>query len=163
MSATAAAAAFAMDAATIEAASAKHPKQATFRPSYGTAGFRCEASLLDSTVFRCGLLIAARALATGAACGVMITASHNVDSDNGVKLVDPSGEMLEPAWEDLATRLAQAATDSEVASELSAILAAHPPAPEAAAAPAAAPGAKGGPRVIVGRDTRDSGPRLTAA
>jgi hypothetical protein len=146
----------AMDAAAVAAASARHPKPVGYTPSYGTAGFRDAASLLDSTVFRCGLLIAARALATGAACGVMITASHNVDSDNGVKLVEPSGEMLEPAWEALATALAQAADDNAVSAALGAVLAAHPP----AAAPA---NPKVGPRVIVGRDTRESGPRLAAA
>ena len=36
----------------------------------------------------------------------MITASHNPECDNGVKLVDPAGEMLELAWEELATQLA---------------------------------------------------------
>lgn len=36
----------------------------------------------------------------------MITASHNPEPDNGVKLVDPHGEMLEQSWESLATRLA---------------------------------------------------------
>ena len=40
--------------------------------------------------------------------GVMITASHNPECDNGVKLVDPAGEMLELAWEELATQLANA-------------------------------------------------------
>jgi phosphoacetylglucosamine mutase len=153
-------AAAAMDRAAVLAASAAHPKPATFSPSYGTAGFRCEASLLDSTVLRCGLLIAARALGAGAACGVMITASHNVDSDNGVKLVDPSGEMLEPDWEGLATTLAQAPSDAAVADALAAVLAAHPP----AAAPAVTEAGKPiGPRVIIGIDTRDSGPRLQAA
>jgi phosphoacetylglucosamine mutase len=38
----------------------------------------------------------------------MITASHNPECDNGVKLVDPAGEMLELAWEELATQLANA-------------------------------------------------------
>lgn len=38
----------------------------------------------------------------------MITASHNPSPDNGVKLVDPKGDMLEPKWEILATELANA-------------------------------------------------------
>ena len=41
----------------------------------------------------------------GASIGVMITASHNPEPDNGVKLVDPRGEMLEAAWERIATEL----------------------------------------------------------
>lgn len=36
----------------------------------------------------------------------MITASHNPEPDNGVKLVDPMGEMLEQSWEKWATKLA---------------------------------------------------------
>lgn len=43
-----------------------------------------------------------------ATIGVMITASHNPEEDNGAKLIDPMGEMLEASWEDLATRLANA-------------------------------------------------------
>lgn len=29
----------------------------------------------------------------------MITASHNAEEDNGVKIVDPDGGMLEMCWE----------------------------------------------------------------
>ena len=36
----------------------------------------------------------------------MITASHNPEEDNGVKLVEPMGAMLIPAWEGYATRFA---------------------------------------------------------
>lgn len=43
-----------------------------------------------------------------AVIGAMITASHNAEPDNGVKLVDPHGEMLEASWEVIATRLANA-------------------------------------------------------
>ena len=41
-----------------------------------------------------------------AVIGVVITASHNPEEDNGVKLVDPLGEMLEATWEKHATALA---------------------------------------------------------
>lgn len=54
-----------VDAAALKAASAAYPKPASFQPSYGTAGFRADASLLESTVFRCGLLIGLRAKAAG--------------------------------------------------------------------------------------------------
>ena len=45
----------------------------------------------------------------------MITASHNPPDDNGVKLVDPMGEMLEGSWEAHATTLANAASNEALA------------------------------------------------
>jgi phosphoacetylglucosamine mutase len=44
----------------------------------------------------------------------MVTASHNPEQDNGLKLVEASGEMLEPAWEAHATQLAQAQTEEQL-------------------------------------------------
>ncbi|XP_057679637.1 phosphoacetylglucosamine mutase [Corythoichthys intestinalis] len=75
---------------------------------YGTAGFRTNASLLEHVMFRMGLLATLRSKHTKAAIGVMVTASHNPEEDNGVKLIDPMGEMLNPAWEVYATQLANA-------------------------------------------------------
>ena len=37
--------------------------------------------------------------------GCMITASHNQIEDNGCKLIDPNGDMLEEAWESYATEI----------------------------------------------------------
>ncbi|WVZ10162.1 hypothetical protein V8G54_014692 [Vigna mungo] len=76
--------------------------------SYGTAGFRADASLLPSTVYRVGILAALRSLKTGSIIGLMITASHNKVSDNGVKIADPNGGMLSQHWEPFADALANA-------------------------------------------------------
>ncbi|CAD7960977.1 unnamed protein product [Amoebophrya sp. A25] len=72
---------------------------------YGTAGFRSKAENLKACLFRMGLLAALRARQTGRATGVMITASHNPVQDNGVKLVDPFGDMLVESFEEIATSL----------------------------------------------------------
>ncbi|VDO22696.1 unnamed protein product [Haemonchus placei] len=66
---------------------------------YGTAGFRCRSDLLPFVVFRMGYLAGLRARDLNQAVGVMITASHNPAKDNGVKIVDPKGEMLASEWE----------------------------------------------------------------
>ena len=44
----------------------------------------------------------------GLASGLMVTASHNPEPDNGIKLVDTDGGMLHQSWEGFATRLANA-------------------------------------------------------
>lgn len=102
-----------MEAVILEA-SAKRPKPDQFVPSYGTAGFRAKASLLPSTVFRCGILMALRTLQTRKTTGICITASHNPAPDNGVKLVEPSGEMLLQEYEKLANELANAQSDNDL-------------------------------------------------
>lgn len=87
---------------------ARFPPPKGVKLSYGTAGFRTDASLLESTVFRVGILAALRSLKTGSVIGLMITASHNQVSDNGVKVADPSGGMLTQDWEPFADAIANA-------------------------------------------------------
>ncbi|CCC09395.1 unnamed protein product [Sordaria macrospora k-hell] len=119
---------------------------------YGTAGFRMKADLLEGVTFRVGLLAALRSRKLNSqTIGVMITASHNPAVDNGVKIVDPMGEMLEQDWERLATNLVNAPTPedlvqyyNQLATELKIDL----------SAPA---------KVIYGRDTRPSGHTLVTA
>lgn len=139
----------------ILAASAQHPivplPKGKFY-NYGTAGFRMKADLLEGISFRVGLLASLRSRRlNGPAIGVMITASHNPAVDNGVKIVDPLGDMLEQDWERYATALVNAPSDDDLvsvynrlATELKIDL----------SIPA---------KVIYGRDTRPSGHKLVTA
>ncbi|NXI91054.1 AGM1 mutase, partial [Psophia crepitans] len=97
-----------MDPETLKKYSALHPKPAGLTLQYGTAGFRARAEHLGHVVFRMGLLAVLRSRAVVSTIGIMVTASHNPEEDNGVKLVDPLGEMLHPSWEEYATQLANA-------------------------------------------------------
>lgn len=85
-----------------------------------------------------------------AAIGLMITASHNLEPDNGIKLIDPAGEMLEASWEMIATNLANV-QDSELISMLIGISTKEN---IDLSVPAI---------VIIGRDTRISSPILLNA
>ncbi|TXT13304.1 hypothetical protein VHUM_00671 [Vanrija humicola] len=98
----------------IAAAAKNYPKpDVTF--GYGTAGFRTLGKRLPSVIFSVGLLAVLRSQRfNGKAIGVMVTASHNPEADNGVKLVDPAGEMLEQSWEAYATTLANCASPAEL-------------------------------------------------
>ncbi|KAK4685783.1 phosphoacetylglucosamine mutase, partial [Tremellales sp. Uapishka_1] len=136
----------------ISEASDAYPKPEGVTFSYGTAGFRTLATKLPSVLFRVALLAILRSKALkGATIGVMITASHNPEPDNGVKLVDPSGEMLDPNWEHHATTLSNCPSTSSLISTFTTLLThlhidLHAPA-----------------SVVFARDTRPSGKELVAA
>jgi phosphoacetylglucosamine mutase len=57
-------------------------------------------------MFRMGILASIRSIYKSLnLIGCMITASHNPVEDNGCKLIDPNGDMLDEAWETYATEL----------------------------------------------------------
>lgn len=129
-----------------------HPRPSHIRYQYGTAGFRTLGIVLDSVLFRVGILAALRSKRLdGKTIGVMVTASHNPEPDNGVKLVDPRGEMLEASWEAHATTLANAATTEDFIKALETLV-------KTAKIDLSKPA-----RVVYGRDTRPSGPALISA
>ena len=83
--------------------------------SYGTAGFRDHHSLLQGAMVRVGLLAALRSKnCAGDFVGVMVTASHNPEPDNGAKIVDSDGGMLAQSWEPHAENLVNAGETEDV-------------------------------------------------
>lgn len=132
----------------------RHPKQAK-HILYGTAGFRDNINLpLDPIFTRMGILACIRSLSNGGqAVGIMVTASHNPECDNGVKMIDSTGGMLHPSWESYAENMVNA-QESDMAATIQSIL-------DAAGLTDAAIAKAAKPVVMVGRDTRPHSLALT--
>ncbi|KAI3949273.1 hypothetical protein MKW98_023210 [Papaver atlanticum] len=131
----------------------KYPIPEGVKISYGTAGFRADASIISSTVFRVGILAALRSLKTISVIGIMITASHNQISDNGVKIADPSGGMLTQEWEPFADLHGNAPDPQNLVNLIS----------EFAKKENISFGGDYSAEVLLGRDTRPSGESLLEA
>lgn len=121
-----------------------------FEYKYGTAGFRYHHKLLPHVFIKMGILATLRSASmNGEAVGIMCTASHNTEDDNGVKIADPDGGMLEDEiWERYAVELANAIGSADaVASIVERVRKEQGLEDDAVRRPAT-------PRVHFGRDTR---------
>lgn len=93
------------------------------RVSYGTAGFRGPAEKIRHLLFNVGIICGLRSLHLDSRfCGLMITASHNPIEDNGVKLVDSNGEMLDPSWEGVVEDFCNLSKPDEITASFDKIL-----------------------------------------
>lgn len=120
--------------------------------SYGTAGFRGEATIIEHVFYKIGLISGLRSLKIGANVGVMVTASHNPVQDNGVKLIDSNGEMLELEWEPIVEKFCNLNNKNDILLELEKLVDRfHIDTSN-----------KKKSRVLIGRDTRPSSEPLVA-
>ena len=137
----------------------KDPKtNETIRFAYGTAGFRYDAKLLESVMVRVGIFAATRSQCLGEPVGVMVTASHNDESYNGVKIADPNGGMMTADGERLAVQVANepdAETVYKLLTDAAAAVAVAAKSADTAKATTTVP------VVHIGRDTRSHSPALT--
>ena len=131
--------------------SSRYPTHRDFTIGYGPDGVRADASLLSSTAFRCGILVAARSIQKKKAVGVMLSASSGPPEQNGIRLVDPSGDTIDTPWELCANALCLAKTNEVFCEVLREII---PTIPKHVCANKV---------VLVGRDTRESGKALVEA
>lgn len=129
---------------------AVHPKP-DLEVTYGTAGFRMKATNLDYVNFTVGIIASLRSkFLKGKTVGVMVTASHNPPEDNGVKVVDPYGSMLEASWEAHATVLANSSHEDLLENVLKLSATLNIDLEQKAS-------------VIIAMDSRESSPALTKA
>lgn len=122
---------------------------------YGTAGFRGPAEQIRHLFYKVGIVSGLRCLTIDANfTGLMVTASHNPVQDNGVKLVDSDGEMLNSAWEQVVEDFCNLQTLDEIIASFEEILQDHHISlSEKLGLPR---------RVIIGYDTRPSSKELVA-
>jgi phosphoacetylglucosamine mutase len=73
--------------------------------SYGTAGFRCLGDKLPLVCFRVGLFANLLSIKRNAPVGIVITASHNQAQDNGVKIIENTGHMLDQSLEHISEKI----------------------------------------------------------
>ena len=85
---------------------------------YGTSGFRFNEDIMSHIAYDIGRAIAVLLLKHKNNLGIMITASHNIYSDNGVKIIDSFGNMIGTSDEELLEDLVNHKKDIDQEIEL---------------------------------------------
>ena len=111
-----------MDFTRLAALFHAYPMPIGYIPKYGTSGFRDHAKLLDAVVIRASAMMVLRSKEIKNHCGIMVTASHNPENDNGLKLIDYTGDMINEEFEHYATQLASCQSFEYVQSTLNNII-----------------------------------------
>jgi len=107
---------------------------------YGTSGYRTDSAIIEDMVDRAYLVCAIRSSESRRPVGLVLTASHNHERDNGIKYVDWDGSMFNEEWEEISNRTVNA-TSEEIAKMVKSRKIERS-------------------CVFVGRDTRESGERM---
>lgn len=111
-----------MDFTKLENLFNEYPMPIGYIPKYGTSGFREDAKLLDAIVMRATVMMVLRSKQVKQHCGIMVTASHNPENDNGLKLIDYTGDMINETYESYAIQLAMCKTFDDFKSLLQQII-----------------------------------------
>lgn len=119
--------------------------------SYGTAGFRSIGDDMRHVIHRSAMLLVLLSVKSNKqVAGLCITASHNPPQDNGVKLINSDGGMLDSEFETYATEYINARDPMQylvtLCDKLGICL--------------SNPSVFSESRIYCGRDTRDSSPQL---
>lgn len=118
--------------------------------NYGTAGFRYDAKVLPPIMVRVGLTATLRSWQKQAPIGVMVTASHNDESYNGVKIADENGGMMTGDGEQLAVEVANERSIDSLLSKVRDLRVKYSTMERSFV-----------PTIHVGRDTREHSPALS--
>lgn len=117
---------------------------------YGTSGYRSLPELIPSG--RVALIAYMRSSTlAGKRIGIIVTASHNPPQDNGIKLIDHTGEMFDQTWEGITDKIVNS-SDKDLYTELNKFHRIHGNYRPFGDGPRAT--------ILLGRDTRESGPSI---